>query len=80
MNPADDDLTEPQGEPEEYVPTPEQVKSAWLEIEDIMCGRVARARDIMKALMMSGVPISNDTVVGLRMVADQLQDLILNIE
>lgn len=62
------------------MPTPEEIKKVWLELEDIMCGRVAVARDIMRVLMMAGIPICNQTVVGLRMVADQLQDVLLNLD
>ena len=53
--------------------------TAWVDIENSVCGRIGRAREIMNALRAAHIAVDIDTVSGLRLVAEQIQDKILEI-
>lgn len=51
----------------------------WIDLEEDLCGRVQRAREIMRMLAKHNVATDSDTVAGLRIVAEILQDNILGM-
>ena len=56
------------------------MSSNWIDLEDKLCERVIRARNIIAILKQHNVPITSVTVESLRMVADVLMDHQLQID
>jgi hypothetical protein len=51
----------------------------WRDVENTMCGQVQLAREIMHMLEEKNIPLGNDTVEALRLVANTIMDKVISI-